>query len=362
LAFGKDAGGFIGWSVDKFFFGSIGNNSVYPGAGTIPETVFSMFQMMFAIITVALISGAVVERMNFKAWVVFVVLWALLIYAPIAHWVWGGGWLSTLGNLFGWSYNGKPLGTLDFAGGLVVHISSGVSALVAILYIGKRIGFEKEAVLPNSVPLTFIGTGLLWFGWFGFNAGSAVASNGLAGNAFLVTNTAAVFAAITWIAIEWFTIKKPSIIGGTSGLVAGLATITPASGFVDVRSAILIGILAGMVAYIFVTKIKKALKYDDSLDVFNIHGVGGTLGILCAGLLANPAIGGAAGLFYGNPAQFFVQLFSAIAGYLYAGIGTLLILIFIDKVLHIKLRVAPEHEIYGLDMVLHGEKDTNDEQ
>jgi Amt family ammonium transporter len=362
LAFGQDVGGLIGWSPDKLFFNQIGNHSIHPVAGTIPESVFSMYQMMFAIITVALISGAIVERMRFSAWIVFAVLWTLIIYSPLAHWVWGGGWLSTIGNFFGWTYNGKPLAVLDFAGGLVVHISSGISALVAVLYIGKRIGFEKNNILPHNIPMTFLGTGLLWFGWFGFNAGSALASNGLAGSAFVVTNTAAVFGAITWIVIEWITVKKPSIIGGASGLVAGLATITPASGFVDVKAAILIGILAAICSFVFVTRIKRVLKYDDSLDVFNIHGVGGTLGILLAGLLANPAVGGATGLLYGNPIQLLVQLMGALAGYVYAGLGTLLILLFINKVLRMPLKVTDTQEISGLDLVLHGEKDTNDER
>lgn len=362
LAFGNDIGGWIGWSPGKVLFEQVGTASVHPVAGTIPESVFSVYQLMFAIITVALISGAVVERMKFSAWLVFTALWTLLVYSPLAHWVWGGGWLSTLGNLFGWTFNNKPLGVLDFAGGLVVHISSGVSALVAILYIGKRVGFETEAVLPNNISMTFLGTGLLWFGWFGFNAGSALAANGWAGNAFLVTNTAAIFGAIAWIIAEWITVKKPSIIGGASGLVAGLATITPASGFVDVKGAILIGILAGLCAFVFVSRIKKALKYDDSLDVFNIHGVGGTLGILLAGLLANPAIGGAAGLFYGNPNQFFIQLLGAIIGYVYAGLITLLILLFISKVLRMPLRVTKEQEVIGLDMTQHGESNSADER
>ena len=350
LAFGKDIGGIIG-SLDKAFFNGIGNNTVYPGQ-TIPEFVFSAFQMMFAIITVALISGSVVERMSFKAWILFVVLWSLLIYTPLAHWVWGGGWLSQVGKLFG-----KPdLGVIDFAGGLVVHISSGISALVAALWLGKRIGYPKEAILPNNIALTFIGTGLLWFGWFGFNAGSAIASNGQAGSAFLVTNTAAVFASITWIIIEWIKNKKPSVIGGVSGLVAGLATITPASGFVSIKSAILIGILASLISFFFVSKIKAIFKYDDSLDVFGIHGVGGTIGILFAGLLANPAIGGKSGLFFGSPVQFIVQIVGIIIGYALSIGGTIIILLLIEKVFRIPLRVNTDEEVSGLDIILHGER------
>jgi Amt family ammonium transporter len=350
LAFGGDIKGIIG-SLEKVFFNNIGNNSIYPGQ-TIPEYVFSAFQMMFAIITVALISGAVVERMRFSAWCLFVILWSLFVYAPLAHWVWGGGWLSKIGTLFG-----RPdLGVLDFAGGLVVHISSGISALVAALYLGKRKGYPKESILPNNIALTFIGTGLLWFGWFGFNAGSAIASNGQAGSAFMVTNTAAVFGAITWIVIEWIRNKKPSIVGGVSGLVAGLATITPASGYVDVRFAILIGILAALTSYVFVAFIKMAFKYDDSLDAFGIHGVGGTLGILFTGLFANPAIGGHAGLFFGSSLQFFIQIIGAGIGYVLSIAGTLLILLFIEKVLRVKLRVDLSDEEDGLDSALHGEQ------
>lgn len=350
LAFGNDIGGIIG-SLHKAFFNGVGNNAVYPGQ-TIPENVFSAFQMMFAIITVALISGAVVERMRFSAWVLFAVLWSLLIYAPLAHWVWGGGWLSRIGSLFG-----RPdLGVLDFAGGLVVHISSGVSALVAAIYLGRREGYPHEAILPNNIALTFIGTGLLWFGWFGFNAGSAIASNGQAGNTFMVTNTAAVFGAITWIVIEWIRNRKPSVIGGVSGLVAGLATITPVSGYVDIRFAILIGILAALASYLFVAYVKAFFKYDDSLDAFGIHGVGGTLGVLFAGLFANPAVGGKSGLLYGNSVQFLVQLIGIGTGILLAAGGTFLILFFIDKVLRVKVRVSEEQETGGLDLSMHGEK------
>lgn len=350
LSFGKDVGGIIG-SLDKAFFNGIGNNTVYPGQA-IPEYVFSAFQMMFAIITVALISGAIVERMQFSAWVVFVVLWSLLVYTPLAHWVWGGGWLSTVGKFFG-----RPdLGVMDFAGGLVVHISSGLSALTAALYIGRRIGYPKEAIMPNNIALTFIGTGLLWFGWFGFNAGSAIASNGQAGSAFMVTNTAAVFGALTWILIEWVKNKKPSVVGGVSGLVAGLATITPASGFVDIKGAILIGIMASLVSYFFVAKVKGKFKYDDSLDAFGIHGVGGTLGILMAGLIANPLVGGKAGLFYGVPLQFVIQLIGAAVGIVLAVAGTALILFIIEKVFRMKLRVSEADETSGLDLSLHGER------
>jgi Amt family ammonium transporter len=349
LSFGKDIGGIIG-SMDKFFFYGITKDSV---SGTVPEFVFSAFQMMFAIITVALISGALVERLNFGAWVVFIVLWTLLVYTPLAHWVWGGGWLSKLGDRLG----APGLGTLDFAGGLVVHLSSGISALVAVIYLGRRSDIDREPPRPNSITLTFIGAGLLWFGWFGFNAGSALSSGGQAGSAFMATNTAAAFGAITWMIIEWIRIKKPSVIGGTSGLVAGLATITPAAGFVDIPGAIMIGILAGISTYFFVAVVKKALGYDDSLDAFGIHGISGTFGILLTGLFANPIVGGAAGLFYGKPVQFVIQVIAVLAGIVLSVAGTLIILILIDKVFRIKLRVSAQSEASGLDMALHGESE-----
>jgi ammonium transporter, Amt family len=226
-----------------------------------------------------------------------------------------------------------------------------------VLYLGKRTNYERDTILPNSITLTFIGTGLLWFGWFGFNAGSALASNGLAGSAFLSTNTAAVFGAIVWMIIEWIRNKKPSMIGASSGLVAGLATITPAAGFVDVRAAIFIGIIAGLVTYTFVAFVKKALKYDDSLDAFGIHGVSGTIGIILTGFFANPAVGGAAGLFYGNAGQLLVQVISALVGITVSAAGTWIILILIDKVFRMKLRVDARDEITGLDIVLHGERE-----
>ena len=268
--------------------------------------------------------------------VVFIVLWTLLVYTPLAHWVWGGGWLSKLGDRLG----APGLGTLDFAGGLVVHLSSGISALVAVIYLGKRSGIDRESPKPNSITLTFIGAGLLWFGWFGFNAGSALSSGGQAGSAFMATNTAAAFGALTWMLIEWIRIKKPSVIGGTSGLVAGLATITPAAGFVDIPGAIMIGVLAGISTYFFVAVVKKALGYDDSLDAFGIHGISGTFGILLTGLFANPIVGGAAGLFYGKPVQFYIQVIAVLAGIVLSAAGTLIILILIDKVFRIKLRVS----------------------
>lgn len=352
LSFGKDVGGLIG-NLDKAFFNGIDKDTLF-GTTNIPESVFSAYQMMFAVITVALISGALVERLKFSAWIVFILLWTTLVYTPLAHWVWGGGWLSRLGDILGF----KGLSTLDFAGGLVVHISSGISSLVAVLFIGERLHFNTENFLPQSVTLTFIGTGLLWFGWFGFNAGSALSAGGQAGSAFMATNTAAVFGAIVWIVLEWIRLGKPSLIGGASGLVAGLATITPASGFVDIKSAILIGILAGLVTYFFVAVVKKRLGYDDSLDAFGIHGISGVTGIILTGVLASPAIGGASGLVYGNLGQFVVQSVAAITGVIYSGVLTWLILLLIKYVFRMKLRPTEQEETAGLDISLHGEKES----
>jgi Amt family ammonium transporter len=318
-------------------------NSVYPTAPTIPEFVFLAFQLTFAIITVALISGALVERMNFGAWIAFAAIWSIIVYGPIAHWVW---------NPEGWLFK---LGALDFAGGLVVHISSGVSALTAALFIGERVRHKKEAMLPSNIPFVFIGAALLWVGWFGFNAGSAVSAGALAGSAFIVTNTAAAAAAITWMIIEWLVHGKPSVIGAASGLVAGLVAITPGAGFVDVKAAIIIGIIVSIICYLMVAKVKKFLGYDDSLDAFGIHGIGGTWGAIATGLFANPKVNPlGTGLFYGNPKQLLIQLISVVAAYAIAIIGTLIVLSIVKT--FIKLRVEPQEEIYGLDLVMHGEK------
>ncbi|MEI8093991.1 MAG: ammonium transporter [Spirochaetales bacterium] len=329
----------------------------------IPENVFSMFQLMFAIITVALISGAVVERMSITAWILFSALWSLVVYAPLAHMVWGGGWLSvfdsqsSIGALFGVPKSN----TLDFAGGLVVHISSGVSALVLALLLGPRVRYGKDSIIPNNIGFTFIGAGMLWVGWFGFNAGSAVAANGLAGSAFLVTNTAAAMAALTWIVIEYIHHKKPTLIGASTGVVAGLVAITPASGFVDVTGALVIGIAVSIVCYVFVAFIKKALKYDDSLDAFGIHAVGGTTGALLTGVFANPAIGyyfdgvtPAAGGLYGNWTQLGMQALSILIAIAFAVIGTLVCYFIVSLVT--KVRVEPQEEVIGLDLTQHGEK------
>ncbi len=340
LAFGPDRWGLVGG------FELIGLNGVgqEPGgyAATIPHQAFMVFQMMFAVITVAIITGAVAERMKFSAFVAFSVLWTTLVYDPLAHWVWGGGWI------------GK-MGALDFAGGTVVHISSGVAALAAAIVAGRRRGYGTDLMLPHNLPLTLIGAGLLWFGWFGFNAGSALGANGLAATAFMVTNTAAAAAALSWIAVEWLHRGKPTLLGLASGIVAGLVAITPAAGFVGPVSSILIGFAAGAVCYLAVALLKPLLGYDDSLDAFGIHGVGGVWGAVATGLFASTAInaGGADGLFFGGAGLLWKQLIAVGASALYAFVLTLMILKVIDWT--IGLRVAEEEEIQGLDITQHSE-------
>ena len=333
--------GFFG-GFDKLFLDSVELNaacSLYPN---IPEFAFIAFQFTFAAITVALISGAVVERIKFSAWMVFSAIWLTIVYVPVAHMVWSGnGFLA-------------KLGVLDFAGGYVVEIASGISGLVAAIFIGERVRYKKEAMLPSNIPLVFIGAALLWVGWFGFNAGSAFTANGAAGNAFMVTNTAGAVGALMWLLIERFVNGKASVIGGVSGLVAGMVAITPAAGFVDIKSSLVIGAVAGIICYLAVAKVKKVMSYDDSLDVFGIHGIGGTWGIIATGLFANPRIGGKAGLFYGNAKQLLVQFEGIIVVYSVVIIGTLVTLLIVRTFM--KLRVEPQEEIYGLDLILHGER------
>jgi len=297
---------------------------------------------MFAIITVALISGAFAERMKFNAFLIFAILWTTLVYNPLAHWVWGvGGWM------------GK-MGALDFAGGTVVHISSGISALAAALIIGKRRGYGKIAYIPHNLPMTITGAGLLWFGWFGFNAGSALACNGLAASAFVVTHVASATAALSWIIVEWAHRGKPTTLGAASGAVAGLVVITPASGFVSPMSAIIIGGLGGMICYGGVL-LKSKLGYDDSLDVVGIHGIGGTWGALATGLFASTLVNpdGANGLFFGNPGQLRIQLLSVLATLIFAFIMTAVILKVVDMI--VGLRISDEEEEKGLDISQHNE-------
>ena len=338
FAFGTDIGGFIG-GTEKLLLSGVGVNSINDLAKTIPEYIYIVYQLTFAAITVALASGAYIERMKFSAWVLFTILWMTLVYVPVAHWVWGGGFLA-------------KLGALDFAGGTVVHINAGIAALMGALVLGRR----KEAALkPSNLTLVVTGAGLLWFGWFGFNAGSAVAANGLAGAAFINTNTAAAMAAISWMFVEWMHTKKPTVLGIASGAVAGLVAITPAAGFVNIKGAMIIGLLAGIVPYFAVAMIKPKLGYDDSLDAFGIHGVGGILGALLTGIFADPSINELGkGLLYGNPGQLVTQLIAVVVTIGYSAVATLIIFGIVKVVTGI--RVHEEHEITGLDESQHGEK------
>jgi Amt family ammonium transporter len=338
FAFGQDVHGVIG-NAEKLFLSGVGVNSINDLAKTIPEYIYVVYQLTFAAITVALASGGYIERMKFSAWVLFSILWFTLVYVPVAHWVWGGGFL-------------QKLGALDFAGGTVVHINAGIAALVGALVLGKR---QEASLKPSNLTLVITGAGLLWFGWFGFNAGSALAANGLAGAAFINTNTATAMAAISWMFTEWIHTRKPTVLGLASGAVAGLVAITPAAGFVNVKGAIIIGILAGMVPYFAVATIKPKLGYDDSLDAFGIHGVGGTLGAILTGIFADPAINETGkGLLYGNPGQLITQLIAVMVTLLYSGIMTFIIFMVVKAI--VGIRVETEHEITGLDESQHGEK------
>jgi Amt family ammonium transporter len=340
LAFGKDVNGWgIIGNLDNIGLKGVG---VAPGpyAATIPATAFALFQMMFAIITPALIIGAFAERKRFKAFVLFALLWSLLVYSPICHWVWGdGGWL-------------RNMGVLDYAGGTVVHISSGVAALVAALVLGPRVRRESERFEPHDVRLTVIGAGILWFGWFGFNGGSALAADGHAVNAVLVTNTAAGMGALTWLTMSWLHKGSPSVIGAVSGAIAGEVGITPASGFVDPSSAIIIGFIAGAVCYGAIL-LRERLKVDDALDVWAVHGVGGTLGILLTGIFATTAVSASKGLIDGNPGQVGTQLVAIAATWIYSAVATLIILKVVDFA--VGLRVGEAEEEAGLDASQHGE-------
>ena len=339
LAFGPDKGGLVG-GLDLLFLNGIGVSSL---TGTIPTYVFVLFQMTFAGITVALVLGAIVDRMKFSAWIVFTGLWVTFIYAPIAHWVWGGGWM------------GK-MGALDFAGGNVVHINAGVAGLVLALFVGKRIGFGKEAMFPSSISLTALGAALLWFGWFGFNAGSQLAADGVAGSAFLVTNTSASMAALSWMFTEWMVNKRPTVLGIASGAVAGLVSITPAAGFVSLPASLIIGLVAGVLGFYSVSVLKHKVGYDDSLDAFGVHGMCGIWGALATGLFANPAVNAnASGLFYGNPKQLWIQIVSIVATALYTAVGTIIV-VYVTKLVCGGLRVDRDKEMEGLDSSVHGER------
>ena len=340
IAFGPDVGHLFG-NLSWFALKGVGLNPNPDYAATIPHQLYMIFQMMFAVITPALITGAYAERIKFSTFVVFTLLWATLVYDPIAHWVWGkDGWL-------------RNLGALDFAGGTVVHMSSGYSALVLALIMGRRKGYPKITPPPHNMTYTVTGAALLWFGWFGFNAGSAVASNGLAVSAFVNTNTATAAAAIGWVIIDWILNKKPTALGAATGAVAGLVAITPASGFVSPVSSIFIGLIVAVVCYIAVAVVKQKLAYDDSLDAFGVHGVGGTVGALMTGLFAEKAIGGADGLFFGNGHQFVVNAIGAGATIVYAVVVTIIIAKVLDWIMG--LRVKEQDEAIGLDNTQHKE-------
>ena len=339
IAFGPDQAGLVG-GLENLFLSGIDVSSL---SGTIPTYLFVVFQMTFAGITVALVLGSIVDRMKFSSWIVFTVLWLTVVYSPICHWVWGGGWMS-------------KMGALDFAGGTVVHINAGVAGLVLSLVVGKRIGYGKEAMFPSSISLTALGAALLWFGWFGFNAGSELAADGIAASAFLVTNTSAAMGALAWMFTEWVVKKKPTVLGIASGVVAGLVAITPAAGFVGMSASLIIGLVAGILGFYSVAVLKQKLGYDDSLDAFGVHGMCGVWGALATGIFANPAITeGAKGLVFGNPKQLWIQAISIVGTASYTAITTLIVG-YITKFITGGLRVDEENEILGLDNTIHGER------
>ena len=341
LAFGPDKGHFIG-NLSWFGLNGVGQEPNPDYASTIPHLAFMIYQAMFAIITPAIVTGAFAERMKFSTFVIFSVIWATIVYDPIAHWVWGvGGWL-------------REFGVLDFAGGSVVHIAAGVSALAAALVVGRRHGYGKEPMEPHDTTMVVLGAGLLWFGWFGFNGGSALTSGGLASSAFVVTNTAASAGAVTWMIMAWIFGGKPSFIGMVSGAVVGLGAITPASGYVGISAAIAIGVGAGVFCFLAV-RLRSRSKVDDSLDVWGCHGIGGTWGMLATGIFANKAINpaGADGLLYGNPMQLWKQFVAVVVVWAFAFSITWIILKVLD--LTMGLRVKEHEEELGLDLSQHGE-------
>ncbi len=343
MTFGSDVNGFIG-SLDKIGLTGVGMQVL--SNGTIPELAFVAFQCMFAVITPALITGAFAERMKFGAFCVFILLWAIFIYNPMAHWVWGGGFLA-------------QLGALDFAGGLVIHILSGVSGLTICILLGKRRGYGKVPMLPHNLPMVVLGATLLWFGWFGFNAGSALGANALAANAFVTTQAAAATATVSWVVVEWLHHGKPTILGAASGCVAGLVAITPAAGFVAPLPAIIIGLVGGAVCYFAVAVIKQKFGYDDSLDAFGVHGIGGTWGSIATGLWCttevNPA--GADGLFYGSADTLIAQIISTVVAYALAIIGSFILFKIVSAFMQV--RADENEEVSGIDVVEHGERGYN---
>jgi Amt family ammonium transporter len=339
MAFGPDIGGFIG-NLDWMWLKGV-STKAGPYSDKIPDLVFCAFQLMFAILTPALITGGFAERMKFSAFLLFTLLWSSLIYMPVCHWVWGGGWLGSSG-------------ALDFAGGTVIHINCGFAALAAAIIIGKRKGWGRESFHPNNLSITIFGAGILWFGWFGFNAGSALAANEIAALAFLNTQVATGAAVLSWIIAEWVLQEKPTTLGAASGAIAGLVAITPAAGFVNPVPAVIIGLVAGVMCY-FAVLLKSRIGYDDALDVVGIHGIGGIWGALATGLFASIAANpnGANGLFFGNPYQFIVQAIGVVATMTYSFIGSAIILKIIDVT--IGLRITEEEEVLGLDLTQHNE-------
>jgi len=351
LAFSGDAGG-LGLIGDLEFFalGELGFGTeigLDDGEGY-PDSVFLIFQLMFAIITPALISGAIAERMKFTSWVVFIAIWSIVVYAPMAHWVWGGGFI---GSTSGTEIPG--VGAIDFAGGLVVHINAGAAALALVLVLGPRLGWRREIIRPHSLPLTVLGAGILWFGWFGFNAGSALAADGAAANAFLTTQIAAGVAAVAWVLSEQIMHGRPTTLGFASGIVAGLVAITPAAGFVSPLWAGVIGLAAGVICFAAL-QIKFRFNFDDSLDVVAVHMVGGIVGALLLGLFAEAAIGGVDGAFFGAAEQFLRQVISIVIAVVFSFVATYIIAIIIDRTMG--LRVSEDEERRGLDITLHEEQ------
>lgn len=343
LAFGADVNGLIG-DLSKVGLSSVGYNLL--DGGTIPELAFVAFQCMFAALTPALITGAFAERMKFKGFALLMLLWALFIYNPMAHWVWGGGFLA-------------QLGALDFAGGLVIHILSGVSGLTICILLGKRRGYGKSAIVPHNIPMTVLGAAILWIGWFGFNAGSALGANELAANAFVVTQVAAAAGLLGWVLVEWIRSGKPTILGAVSGAIAGLVAITPAAGYVTVLPSVAIGLIGGGICYTAVAIVKEKFGYDDSLDAFGVHGIGGMWGAIATGLWATTAVNpdGANGLFYGETNLFIAQIISIGVAVIFAVVGSTVLYKFVNAL--VALRANDDEEITGLDLTEHGERGYN---
>ncbi|MDR7242105.1 ammonium transporter [Priestia megaterium] len=341
LAFSTGGNAFIG-NLDWVGLKGVGFTPNGDYSATIPHNMFMMFQLTFAVLTVAIISGAFAERMKFSAFILFAILWSLFVYAPVAHWVWGvGGWL-------------RELGAIDFAGGNVVHISSGVAGLILALVVGKRKNADASA--PHNLPLTLLGGMLIWFGWFGFNVGSSLTINSVAMTAFINTNTAAATGIIGWLVVEWIINKKPTLLGAVSGAIAGLVAITPACGFVTPFASIVIGFIGGAVCFWGIFSLKKKIGYDDALDAFGLHGIGGTWGGIATGLFATTSVNdaGANGLFYGDPSLLWKQLVAIVATYLFVGIATFIIVKVVGLI--VSLRATQEEETLGLDITLHGER------